>query len=189
MEPLFSVDDAPDSATSRMMLLRLGSKVRDDIVRSDFDQGDGWSVTMTSALLLPVRHFTRGWSTMAEVEAPPVAWECLARWCHAQVRKGRLGEGVAASDRLRRLGHLARKIDRELDRLANHPAYRGEPAAGTVPMILPFYQWGAGPMAPTPARALRSSKGEGPLRSGVLLPYRKMTTGGVVTAWEPSFIG
>ena len=140
---------------------------------------------MQRALLQPTRTFTHGWASMAEVSAHPIAWEVLARWCRGKVRAARYNEPQATKQQNRRYAYLARKIDRELDRLCAHPAYQGKPVKGIDPVVLPLYQLGAGPMAPTPGRAGRG--GEAPMRVGLLLPHRVASTSGTLTRWEPHF--
>lgn len=185
-EPLYDAA-VTESATSRKMTLHVGRQVTHDVVSSTFDQMDSpWAVQMQSALLLPERSFVKGWATMHEVSASPVAWEVLARWCRAQLRDARYGDAQHERTRLRRLMNLARKIDRELDRLANHPAYHHHYVMGLDPVILPVYQVDDGPLAPTPARALKGG-GKGTVRAGVLLPERVSAELGVVTRWTPQF--
>jgi hypothetical protein len=179
------------SVVGRLMVMAVGERVRREITASDFDQTDSaWAVEMQSALLLPIAHENRGWADLALVQAHPVAWEVLARWCRAQVRKVRFGDSDRRMGQVRRFGHLARRIDTELDRLANHPAFSEGLVVGEFPIIVAFYQIGSGPMAPTPGRAMRlAGSKNGPVRSGLLYPYRKMTDRGVCTEWRAVFTG
>lgn len=176
-------------ATPRMMVMTVGERVRREITTSDFDQIDSaWAVEMQSALLLPIGRQRRGWADLALVQAHPVAWEVLARWCRASVRKVRFGDSDQRMGQVRRFGHLARRVDTELDRLANHPAFAGGVVVGEFPIIVAFYQVGASGMAPTPGRAMRLAGSRiGPVRSGLLYPYRLMTDRGVCTEWRPVF--
>ena len=188
-EPLYDPEWVESgSATSRMMALNIGHAVRRDVIESDFDQTDSpWALEMQHALLYPTRTFTKGWASMAEVSAHPVAWEILARWCRGRVTKARYNEPQATKQQNRRYAYLARKVDHELDRLCAHPAYHDKAVKGVDPVVLPLYQLGAGAMAPTPSRAMRSAKGEGPMRVGLLLPHRVQATAGTLTRWEPHF--
>lgn len=192
IEPLFDlVLVEMDSAASRRMMLAIGDGVRREVTGSAFDQlTSPWAADMQSALLVPVRTFAQGFTAMAEVEAHPIAWEILERWLIGQVHKAPHGESQARHDTLRRFTSLARRIGRELDRLARHPAYSGKSVKGIDPVVLPFYRYGAGRMAPTVGR-ISDRPVDGttePLRQGLLLPYRKRDTAGVVTVWEPKLI-
>jgi len=172
------------------MLLDLGRRVRDDILSSDFDSIDSpWALEMAGRMAIPEARFTKGFAEMVRVAAPPVAWEVLARWLNARARKARYGEPEMEKKVLIRFKHLGRKIDKELDRLCQHPAYHDAHIMGADAVSLPFYQIGSGPMRPTPSRAIRDAPNDGPMRCGILWPTEKRTPHGTMTSWSPDFTG
>lgn len=132
---------------------------------------------VASRLAHPSSVVTHGWATMVEVDAEPWEWEVLASWLK---RNGmvRPSDPATLRNRARAFMNLASRIDHQIARLANHPAYREVSVAGVHPIVLPALRCGDA-YAPTPGTAPKRCEGEW----GELVPYAMRVRGRMFTSW------
>lgn len=155
---------------------------------------------MHYALHHPVRSEDRGIATMLTVAAPPPAWGMLSRWAKARANRIRAGSTEGARVEARAMARLAVRVNRELDRLAAHPAYHGVAVVGVEPLILPAYRVRIvgehvpgmkgesyvdfGPPAPTPDLAVKLADwSPGEVLIGEMLPFAFEVNGSDMTMW------
>lgn len=170
-----------------MLTLELSPRVA-EIVRGV----DGWATTsedataMHIALVNPLGLHQRGAVKMLRVRTTPGAWEALLSLC-AQwptVWPGDTAQEQADATVMHRAGA---SIHREMARLANHPAFRGNAVVGTSPVSFEAWRYGTeGRWWPSKAIALQRWNGEhAELHRAILRPQQVRTQGRVFTTWEP----
>lgn len=139
---------------------------------------------MHVALGSPERIIPRGFASSAYVRAEPESWEALLAWATA-AGKTMPGEGSRKRPSAQRATRLAGRLDRELQRLAMHPAYRGLAVDGVDTSVLPARRKaGDDRWWPTTRLALKSSHGEpDSIEVTELEPHMERLRGRVFTVW------
>lgn len=170
--------------------MEVGAAVARRVLDSDF-AGEGPRHSLMHARLNRGIPIDRGWASLWRVSAPPMCWEALSRW--ALRRAGDLPAGAGTSERnaARSLARLAARIEREIDSLCAHPAYRHLAVLGTDPTVLPAFRVRLDgvddpdlQIAPTPLRAIRAVDfAVGPLEVGQMIPYGAEVRHRAMTFW------
>lgn len=142
-------------------------------------------VEWLAAISRPVQSVTTGVTTMNSIEASPEMWDFFAVWCR-QRRTVALGASKADEGFAVLVGRMCDKVGEVLDRMAQHPGYKGRAIRSHSAVVLPAYRC-KHPRArwwPTPRMAVQNAEGDSlELEFGWLVPEQKMVRGSLVTKW------
>lgn len=177
-DPEWLADTGP--AERREMVMEIGASVARQALMGLTLAANPALWVMADKLSEPEASFRQGWAEMVRVSAEPYQWEALADSCR---RRGfeRHGDSAVLRSRAKALVNLSRKIDRELDRLANHPAYTRRALAGVHPLVLPGVRSGDR-LAPTVGRLPRDARMD--VEFGEMAPYAMRVRNRMFTSWR-----
>lgn len=167
----------------------IGAVIRVNLAKSWCEaliQDGSLPVEWLAAISRPVQSVTVGVTTLNAVEVTPEMWDFFLVWCHRR-RTVTLGASRGEEDFAVLAGRLYDKVSDVLNRMAQHPGYKGRAIRSHSAVVLPAYRC-KHPRArwwPTPRMAVQHAEGDSlEVESGWLVPEQKMVRGSLVTKWR-----